>query len=127
TARRAVVPPHEAMQAPEPRRIGTALVRILNGHRAVGTLDAEHRVEGVPRHVGKEAKPGELESGQHLEEIEALGEAEAARVPWIRGSVAALIGRGHGQAFPSRSSTSPVIMMLRMDRGKRPSQPRRMA
>jgi hypothetical protein len=55
-------------------------------------LLTRNTVEGVPRHVGKEAKPGELEPGQHLEEIEALGEAEAARVPWIRGSVAALIG-----------------------------------
>ena len=37
-ARRAVLPPHEAVQGPQPRRVGPPLVRVLDGDGAVGAL-----------------------------------------------------------------------------------------
>ena len=68
------------------------LVRVLDGDGAVGALDTEDRVQRVPPHVGEEADAGQLETLQHLDEVEALEETEPARVPRIRGRVGCLVG-----------------------------------
>jgi len=81
----------------------------------------------VWRHMfGEEVLGGQREPDQHLHHVEALAEAEPARVAADRRGVFS-VWYATAQPFPTASRTSAVTRMLRTDRGKRASQPSRIA
>src|SRR5882762_7651064 len=105
-ARRAVFAPHQPVQAPQPRRHRPPLLRVLDGDGAA-RVGAAERVRDVLAHVGEEMVPGQHEPRQHFTQVEALADS-------------------HG-CPPHASSTAPVSTMFRIESGKSPSQPRRIA
>src|SRR5204862_5217270 len=103
--RRAVLATDEPVQRAQPRGIRPPLLRILDGDGAVRVLPAE-AVRDVLAHVAEEVPRGQPEAAQHLAQVEALPEVHR---------------------LPHASSTAPVRTMLRIESGKRPSQPSRIA
>src|SRR3982074_2671275 len=64
--------------------------------RTPPALAAKAPLEGMPPEVGKEVLGGQRQPHQHLDHVEALAEAEAARVLGIGGRVRRLVGHGSG-------------------------------
>src|SRR5207245_10329093 len=105
-ARRAVLAPHEPVKRSQTRRVRPPLLGILDRDRAPRGLPSE-RVREVEAHVAKEVGGREGKPREHLHEIEAM-EQPHARPPQSRSPIA-------------------VTTMFKIDSGKSPSQPRRIA
>src|SRR5881296_523326 len=105
-ARRAILAAHEPVQRAQPRRERAPLLGILDGHGAARVTPSE-RVREMLAHVGEEVMARQHEAGHHLAQVEAL--------------------RGLHGRVPHASSTAPVSTMFRIESGKSPSQPSRIA